>query len=77
MPDLHVGAQIFDLVFHPRRQAVFLGLLTGDIKSVNYDEKGQLREEFSTRPSKRSCRALALNEDGSKLYAVGKAKALL
>lgn len=76
MPDIQVGAQIFDIAFHPSVPLVFVGLLTGDIKSFRYDEQGCHEEKFSIRPSKRSCRGLAMSEDGSRLYAVGKGKAL-
>ena len=34
------------------------------------------KELFSIQPSKRSCRGLALSEDGQKLYTVGKGRAL-
>ena len=76
MPAIPVGAQVFDLVFHPKDPVVYLGLLTGEIKALRYDEDGNARDISSLRPSKRSCRGLALNEDGSRIYAVGKAKAL-
>ncbi|KAI0795776.1 WD40 repeat-like protein [Abortiporus biennis] len=76
MPDIPVGAQIFDLVFHPTSPVVFTGLLTGEIKSFGYDEQGNYDEKFSLRPSKRSCRGLTMSAEGDKLYAVGKGKAL-
>lgn len=78
MPDIKTNAQIFDIAFHPSKSIVYLGLLTGDVKSFRYDEQGEEAPEevFSIRPSKRSCRGLSLNEDGSKLYASGKGKAM-
>lgn len=76
MPTIPVGAQVFDLVFHPTETTVFLGLLTGEIKAYKYDEQGSASETFSLQPSKKSCRGLALTDGGSKLHAVGKAKAL-
>ncbi|KAJ3508798.1 hypothetical protein NMY22_g16498 [Coprinellus aureogranulatus] len=76
MPEISVGSQVFDVVFHPNRPTVYTGLLTGHIKSFSYNAQGSPSQVFSLRPSKRSCRGLSLNEDGSKLYAVGKAKAL-
>jgi hypothetical protein len=77
MPDIPVGAQIFDLVFHPTHSTVYTGLLTGEIKSFTYDEQGQYESGFTQRPSKRSCRGLTLSEDGVHLWAVGKSKSLL
>ena len=74
MPDIPVGAQIFDLLFHPSDSLVFTGLLTGDIKAYSYDEQGNHDLKFAVRPSKRSCRSLALSESGDKLWAVGKGK---
>jgi hypothetical protein len=76
MPEISVGAQIFDLVFHPSHSTVYTGLLTGHVKAFSYDDQGNHKRTFSVRPSKRSCRGLAINEDGTHLYAVGKSKAL-
>jgi WD repeat-containing protein 55 len=77
MPDIPVGAQIFDLVFHPNHSTVYTGLLTGEIKAFTYDDQGQYEDSFSLRPSKRSCRGLSIDQDGTRLWAVGKAKSLL
>ncbi|KAH9834979.1 WD40 repeat-like protein [Rhodofomes roseus] len=76
MPDIHVGTQIFDLIFHPSSSVVYLGLLTGHIKAFGYDDEGEHDRKFSVRPSKRSCRALAIAADGGRLWAAGKAKAV-
>ena len=76
MPDIPVGAQIFDLVFHPTESLACVGLLTGEVKAFTYDEQGNYASKFTARPSKKSCRGLSMNEDGSKLWAVGKAKNL-
>jgi WD repeat-containing protein 55 len=76
MADIPVGAQVFDLCFHPDSSVLFAGLLSGDLKAFGYDEQGNYDAKFSLRPSKRSCRALCMNEDGSKLWAGGKSKAL-
>ncbi|KAI0649951.1 WD40 repeat-like protein [Trametes meyenii] len=76
MPDISVGAQIFDLAFHPNRPLVFTGLLTGHVKAFGYDEQGNHEPKFSLRPSKKSCRTLASSEDGARLWAAGKAKAI-
>ncbi|OSX57398.1 hypothetical protein POSPLADRAFT_1185890 [Postia placenta MAD-698-R-SB12] len=76
MPDIPVGTQIFDLIFHPTDSIVFTGLLTGHVKAFGYDEQGNHDSKFAVRPSKRSCRALAISDDGSRLWAAGKAKSL-
>ena len=76
MPDIPVGAQTFDLAFHPNRPLVLSGLLTGHIKAFSYDEQGSYQAKFSVRPSKRSCRTLAVSEDGAQVWAGGKAKAI-
>ncbi|EPT02022.1 hypothetical protein FOMPIDRAFT_1160901 [Fomitopsis schrenkii] len=76
MPDIPVGTQIFDLLFHPSSSVVYLGLLTGHIKSFGYNDEGAHDKKFSIRPSKRSCRALAINDGGDRLWAAGKAKAV-
>ncbi len=76
MPEIPVNAQIFDLVFHPTFSTVYTGLLTGYVEAFAYDQQGDHKSVFSLRPSKRSCRALSINEDGSKLYAAGKSKVI-
>ncbi|KAJ2992569.1 hypothetical protein NUW54_g7904 [Trametes sanguinea] len=76
MPDIPVGAQIFDLAFHPNRPVVFTGLLTGHVKAFGYDEQGNHDAKFSVRPSKKSCRTLAMSADGAHIWAAGKAKAI-
>ncbi|KAH9947839.1 WD40 repeat-like protein [Amylocystis lapponica] len=76
MPDFAVGAQIFDFVFHPTSPLVYAGLLTGEVKAFGYGENDNLESLLNVRPSKRSCRALAITEDGGKLWVAGKAKAL-
>jgi hypothetical protein len=42
-----------------------------------YDEQGQNEPTFTLRPAKKSCRSLAVSEDGASLWAVGKAKSIL
>lgn len=74
--EIPVGAQVFDLVFHPTVAMVYAGLLTGHVKAFAYDNGGNHEPVFAIRPSKRSCRGLSINEDGSQLYAVGKSKSL-
>lgn len=76
MPDIPVGSQIFDLAFHPTHSTVYTGLLNGKVKAFRYDEQGQHEESFVLRPSKRSCRCLDTSEDGSRLWATGKAKVI-
>ncbi|KAF8802383.1 WD40 repeat-like protein [Phlegmacium glaucopus] len=76
MPEIPVGAQIFDVVFHPMSSTVYTGLLTGYVKAFSYDDQGNHAPAFSVRPSKSSCRGLSLDQDGSHLYAVGKGKSL-
>lgn len=76
MPDIAIGAQIFDLVFHPTESLACVGLLTGEVKALSYDEQGNHQQKFSVKPSKRSCRGLAMNNDGTRLWAVGKGKML-
>lgn len=76
MPEIPVGAQIFDVVFHPTFSTVYTGLLTGFVKAFSYDDQGNHKPAFSVRPSKSSCRGLSLDQDGSHLYAVGKGKSL-
>ena len=76
MPEIPVGSQIFDVAFHPTSAIAYTGLLTGHVKAFAYNEQGSGRGLWSIRPSKKSCRGLSITQDGSKLFAVGKSKAL-
>ncbi|KAF7329839.1 Protein monoubiquitination-related protein [Mycena kentingensis (nom. inval.)] len=75
MPDIPVGAQIFDLVFHPKHPTVYTALLSGHVKAFSYSADSH-SEAFALRPSKKSCRALTIDDNGGKLYAAGKSKAI-
>ena len=70
MPDIPLGNQVFDLAFHPARDAVFAGLLTGEIKAFGYDDAGAASPLYTLRPTKRSCRGLACSADGARLFQV-------
>ncbi|KAJ7779571.1 WD40-repeat-containing domain protein [Mycena olivaceomarginata] len=75
MPDIPVGGQIFDVVFHPNESVVYTATLTGHVKAFAYDQNTH-KSTFSVRPSKRSCRALTINDDGTRLHAAGKGKGI-
>lgn len=74
--NIPVGAQVFDLVFHPTSSIVYTALLTGEVKAFRYNDQGQHQSLFSLKPSHRSCRALTISENGQQLWAVGKSKGL-
>ena len=76
MPEINVGAQIFDIAFHPSTSLAYTALLTGHIKSFAYNVQGDLQKVSELRPSKKSCRGLSMNHDGSRLCSVGKGKSL-
>ncbi|KZO94709.1 WD40 repeat-like protein [Calocera viscosa TUFC12733] len=74
--NIPVGNQVFDLAFHPGEDIVYAGLLTGEVKAFKYHDDGSYEQAFSIRPTKRSCRGLATNADGSRLYGVTKDKTI-
>ncbi|THU88598.1 WD40 repeat-like protein [Dendrothele bispora CBS 962.96] len=76
MPDIPIGSQIFDLVFHPSHSTVYTALLSGKVQAISYDRAGRHKQLFSVKISQKSCRGITINEDGSKLYIVGKGKGL-
>ncbi|KIJ25297.1 hypothetical protein M422DRAFT_96454, partial [Sphaerobolus stellatus SS14] len=77
MPDIPLGNHVFDLEFHPKTNHVYTGLLTGDIKAFSYDnDDGSCIPTFSLRPTKRSCRGLAVDLSGSHLWSVSKDKTI-
>ncbi|KAG8784992.1 WD repeat-containing protein jip5 [Serendipita sp. 405] len=68
MPDTKLGSQPLDLTFHPHEDVVFTALLNGEIRCYSYDEEGKISIKWKLRPSKKSCRALAITPDGEKLW---------
>ncbi|KAF8583453.1 WD40 repeat-like protein [Ramaria rubella] len=77
MPDLLLGNHVFDLEFHPQYDHLYTGLLTGEIKAFAYDSTdGSCEPTFTLRPTKRSCRGLAIDGSGDKLWSVSKDKAI-
>lgn len=76
MPDIPLRSNPFDLTFSPINDQVYVGLLTGEIKGFSYDAEGAHSELFSIRPSKQSCRGVAIDEDGRRLFCVSKDKSI-
>ncbi|KAL0946143.1 hypothetical protein HGRIS_012408 [Hohenbuehelia grisea] len=76
MPDIHLSAHPFDIAFHPNHNTVYAGLLTGHVNAYTYDEDGDAKRVWSARPSKKSCRSLAVSQDGKQLWYAGKGKSL-
>lgn len=76
MPDIAVGSQVFDVAFHPAESILYTGLLNGEVNAYRYDEQGQNEHVFTVKPSKKSCRALETDADGSRLWAAGKGKGI-
>ncbi|KAG7095925.1 hypothetical protein E1B28_006609 [Marasmius oreades] len=76
MTEISVGSQIFDLVFHPTQATLYTALLSGEVTGISYNQKGKHQQQFSIKVSPKSCRAVTLNEDGTKLYVAGKGKGI-
>ncbi|KAJ4486864.1 WD40-repeat-containing domain protein [Lentinula lateritia] len=76
MSDVTIGSQIFDLIFHPSHATVYTALLSGKVKAFAYNHHGRTKEVFSIKLSQKSCRGIAINEDGGRLYTVGKGKGI-
>ncbi|KAG0213801.1 WD40-repeat-containing domain protein [Mortierella sp. GBAus27b] len=73
-PDtLSYKSTVFDFAFHPSRDIIATGLITGHINCVKYvPGAGNNETLWSVRPSKKSCRGLAFNNDGSGLFTISK-----
>nr|ODO01335.1 WD repeat-containing protein JIP5 [Cryptococcus depauperatus CBS 7855] len=73
MPDIKLKNQPFDLDFHPKEPVVFSSLLTGQVCAWRYDDAtGETTSEWSARPSKRTARALSVEQDGDYVWVGGK-----
>ncbi|WWD06227.1 WD repeat-containing protein JIP5 [Kwoniella europaea PYCC6329] len=77
MPDIKLRNQPFDLAFHPNESVIFSSLLTGEVKAWRYDdEDGSTSSSWSVRPSKRTARALVVEESGKHIWMGGKSGTL-
>nr|XP_018266256.1 WD-repeat protein JIP5 [Kwoniella dejecticola CBS 10117]OBR88414.1 WD-repeat protein JIP5 [Kwoniella dejecticola CBS 10117] len=77
MPDIKLRNQPFDLAFHPTESVIFSSLLTGEVKAWRYDDDdGSTSSSWSVRPSKRTARALAVEESGKNIWMGGKSGTL-
>ncbi|KAF9997048.1 hypothetical protein BGZ65_007365 [Modicella reniformis] len=64
---------VFDFAFHPSEDIIATGLISGHINCVKYvPGPGNNESLWKVRPSKKSCRGLAFNHDGSGLFTVSK-----
>jgi hypothetical protein len=73
MPDIKLRNQPFDLAFHPSESVFYSSLLTGEVKAWRYDqETGESTKGWSTRPTKKTARALAIESGGKGVWMGGK-----
>ncbi|KAJ3111546.1 WD domain repeat-containing protein 55 [Phlyctochytrium bullatum] len=75
--DLSFDEHIFDIAFHPERDVLAAGLITGEIvcKYTNEDRFGETA--FTVKTHTDSCRTLAFGSDGLDLFSGGSDKSLL
>lgn len=77
MPDIKLKNQPFDVAFHPKEPVVFSSLLTGQVCAWSYDDAtGETSSSWSVRPSKRTARALSIEESGDEIWMGGKSGSL-
>ncbi|CAE6371184.1 unnamed protein product [Rhizoctonia solani] len=76
MPDVDLGAQVFDLVFNPKNDIVYVGLLNGHVKAFSYDDEGSCTPKFDIRTTKKTVRSLTTGPEGRELYSVSKDKSI-
>ncbi|CAE7192727.1 unnamed protein product [Rhizoctonia solani] len=76
MPDVDLGAQVFDLAFNPTHDIVYTGLLNGHVKAFSYDNEGTCTPKFDIRPTKKTARSLATDSEGLELYSVSKDRSI-
>ncbi|KAG9226764.1 hypothetical protein CCMSSC00406_0009662 [Pleurotus cornucopiae] len=74
--DISLPDHPFDLVFHPEKAVVFTCLLSGRVHAYAYDDYGNSKKLWSSRPFKKSCRCLDITLDGRTIWCGGKGKAL-
>lgn len=81
MAEIPLDNQPFDIAFHPSEPLLLVALLTGQVSAYSYshskpESEFEHEERFTVRPTKRSCRGLAMSETGDLVYSVTKDKSL-
>ncbi|KXS18853.1 WD40 repeat-like protein [Gonapodya prolifera JEL478] len=76
IPNLTFPAQVFDLAFHPTKDILAVGLLTGHLACYRYSD-GATSELYNVKQHKKSCRSIGFSHDGTGLYSASKDKSLL
>ncbi|CAM6097275.1 unnamed protein product [Calypogeia fissa] len=62
--ELHLGAQPFDLAFHPSSQLVAVGLITGKLLLYNYGAETEPQKLWDASAHTESCRGVRFIEGG-------------
>ncbi|CEL54946.1 WD repeat-containing protein JIP5 OS=Laccaria bicolor (strain S238N-H82 / ATCC MYA-4686) GN=JIP5 PE=3 SV=1 [Rhizoctonia solani AG-1 IB] len=76
MPDLDLGTQVFDLVFNPKHDIVYTGLLSGHVKAFSYHDDGSCTPKFDVRATKKTVRSLVVDSEGRELFSVSKDRSI-
>ncbi|KAI8099982.1 WD40-repeat-containing domain protein [Halteromyces radiatus] len=66
---------IFDFSFHPKKNLVVAGLITGHVYCYQYDNDANILQ-WSTQISKKSCRGVEFNHDGSLVMTISRDKSI-
>ncbi|XP_011499565.1 PREDICTED: WD repeat-containing protein 55 homolog, partial [Ceratosolen solmsi marchali] len=75
-PNISLKNTLFDICFHPIKDFIALGSVTGDVLIYKYDnEKNKLVSTFELH--KKACRDIEFNDEGTILYSVSKDKTIM
>ena len=74
--DIKVKNQIFDCAFHPNKEILGIGEITGRVSLFSYSNTEKNKNLLEFKNHKKACRCLSFSMDGKKLYSASKDKSV-
>lgn len=74
--EIKAKTQIFDCDFHPNRDILSIGEISGRISLFSFSSKEKNKKLLQFKHHKSGCRSLSFSLDGTRLYSVSKDKSL-
>ena len=79
VPDeIKCSDQIFDVSFHPKVDALAVGLINGSVEVYKYEVEGESKLMLNCKEAHAgSCRGVMFTDDGERLYTISSDKSIL
>lgn len=76
--DIKCSDQIFDVSFHPKVDALAVGLISGAVEVYKYETEGENKIMLNCKDAHAaSCRGVMFTDDGDRLYTISSDKSIL